>query len=180
MKAKFYFLSYIGIPLSTLYLCQKASLAKENLTYVANVLPYLMHVTLLSLWISVFCFFQFTDLIKKIEYDSKLLKGSAFLFSLLFPLAALTPYFKENLFISSIHVLFSFGGSILFFIIFHFLLWQIHVYDPLLFQKLFIPYMIMLFGCFLIFISFNRVNSLLEIYFITCFVYIFYKANQKQ
>lgn len=154
------------IPLFMLFVCSKASLFHENLTYIANVLPYRYLVFILAVMISYHYHKQFIRLIKKLSFHGKLPYLLVHLFSLFIPLAAIIPYSKNEPLLSKFHVWVAFGGSIVFILLLNIIIWYIMRSDIYLYQNVVPYYLFMISGCFILFVWFGSVNSLLEIFFI--------------
>ncbi len=172
------FLNNIIIPLFILAVCSLSSLLHENLTYIANVLPYRYLVFILACLISYNFYTQFSYIFIKTHFNKYKLSSFILYFTFLIPIAVLIPYSKKDILLSNLHVWISFGGSISFIILLHFFLWYLAKTQITLYQQILPIYIFIISGLFSLFIWLGSVNSLIEIFFIWTLNLLIYRLNR--
>lgn len=171
-------LNNIIIPISIVIVCALAPLLHQNLTYIANVLPYRFLVFLLACMIAYNFYTQFNILFKTTGFYGQKV-ASYMIFSLfLIPIAVLIPYNKKDILISTLHVWISFGGSILFMILLNVFIWHLAKTRIEVYQHILPFYLFLITGCFTLFVWLGSVNSLVEIFFIWTLNLIIYRLNK--
>lgn len=174
---KFNILNNVIIPIFIVAVCSLSSLLHQNLTYIANQLPYRFLVFILAGLIAYNFYTQFSCLFKATGFYGQKVASLMIFSLLLIPLAVLVPYNKKDILTSTIHVWISFGGSILFMILLNVFLWHLAKTQLEIYQQILPVYLFLITGCFTLFVWLGSVNSLVEIFFIWVLDALIYRLN---
>lgn len=174
---KFNSLNNIIIPIFIVAVCSLAPILHQNLTYIANQLPYRFLVFILALLIAYNFYTQFSCLFKVTGFYGQKVASLMIFSLLLIPLAVLVPYNKKDILTSTIHVWISFGGSILFMILLNVFLWHLAKTQLAIYQQILPVYLFLITGCFTLFVWLGSVSSLVEIFFIWILDALIYRLN---
>ncbi|WP_041139179.1 hypothetical protein [Beduini massiliensis] len=171
-------LNNIIIPIFIIVVCSLAPILHQNLTYIANQLPYRFLVFILACLIAYNFYTQFTCLFKVTEFYGQKAAYLMIFSLILIPLAVLVPYNKKDILWSMIHVWISFGGSILFMILLNVFLWHLAKTHIEMYQQILPVYLFLITGCFTLFVWLGSVSSLVEIFFICSLNALIYQLNR--
>lgn len=154
------------LPLSAIALASQNSLEFINFSYIGNTMQKRF---LLIIWgsfsgIYFFLSYLYLSILTK-QIHKRYMIACAFA-CLLMLISILVPYLpKQYAILSSLHLLFAFGSTMSYLVIFYSFVYSLMLYDPIIYTKANSYFMMIVMVCIAVLFAYGGVNSLVEMMF---------------